>query len=394
MAQIKDFQQGADGDGLTVSTLNVTTATISSVLTTASATITTATITNVQVADGTALLPSITNTGDTNTGVFFPAADTIGISAGGAEAARIDSSGNVGIGTQSSAGDTLRYLDVQNANTGSNSGAIIRLITNNVANSSVITADIVKYKNGQFAINNNETGSEGFTSFTVGASERMRITSTGGVGIGTSNEPLQADLDIGTLTTSEVTKSIRLGYIGSFNGWRIANTNTASSTNAGLLQFQRGTGAAFSNAMTLNDSGNVGVGISPETKFHVDGTIRYTNRPATGTITAIGFDANGDLKASSSSLRYKHDVEDYDKGLAELMQLRSVSFKFNGEENTNIGFIAEEVDALGLAEVMLYNENAEPEGVIYSNMVALLTKAIQELNAKVDELQAEVNSLK
>ncbi len=34
-------------------------------------------------ADGTESLPSITNTGDTNTGVYFPAADTVGISAGG-----------------------------------------------------------------------------------------------------------------------------------------------------------------------------------------------------------------------------------------------------------------------------------------------------------------------
>jgi hypothetical protein len=43
---------------------------------------------------GTALLPSITTTGDLNTGMWFPAADTIAFSEGGVEALRIDSSGN------------------------------------------------------------------------------------------------------------------------------------------------------------------------------------------------------------------------------------------------------------------------------------------------------------
>jgi len=62
---------------------------------------------------GTAALPAITTTGDTNTGIFFPAADTIAFSEGGAEAMRIDSSGNVGIGTSS---PTAGYkLDVAGA---------------------------------------------------------------------------------------------------------------------------------------------------------------------------------------------------------------------------------------------------------------------------------------
>jgi hypothetical protein len=44
---------------------------------------------------GTAAAPAITTTGDTNTGMFFPAADTIAFSEGGTEAMRLDSSGNV-----------------------------------------------------------------------------------------------------------------------------------------------------------------------------------------------------------------------------------------------------------------------------------------------------------
>ena len=76
------------------------------------------------------------------------------------------------------------------------------------------------------------------------------------------------------------------------------------------------------------------------------------------------------------------------------MQLRTVQFKFNGETRTNMGFIAEEVAELGLEDVMLRNEENQPEGVIYANMVSLLTKAIQEQQAQIEELKSEINLLK
>jgi hypothetical protein len=50
---------------------------------------------------GSVSAPAITTTGDTNTGIYFPAADTIAFAEGGAEVARFDSSGNLGIGTSS-----------------------------------------------------------------------------------------------------------------------------------------------------------------------------------------------------------------------------------------------------------------------------------------------------
>jgi hypothetical protein len=74
--------------------------------------------------DGTAATPAIRGT-DANTGIFFPAADTIAFSEGGTEAMRIDSSGNVLIGgtvpagkldvLQSTAGGTAIYMSNTNA---------------------------------------------------------------------------------------------------------------------------------------------------------------------------------------------------------------------------------------------------------------------------------------
>jgi len=57
----------------------------------------------VEFADGSAASPSITNDGDTNTGIFFPAADTIAFAEGGVESMRLDSAGNMGLGVTPSA---------------------------------------------------------------------------------------------------------------------------------------------------------------------------------------------------------------------------------------------------------------------------------------------------
>jgi hypothetical protein len=63
-------------------------------------------------AAGAAGTPSITTTGDTNTGIFFPAADTIAFAEGGVEVARFDSAGNFGLGVTPSAWDST-YKAIQ-----------------------------------------------------------------------------------------------------------------------------------------------------------------------------------------------------------------------------------------------------------------------------------------
>ena len=64
----------------------------------------------IRVPDGTAAAPSITNTGDENTGIFFGAADEVSISTGGTERAQFDSNG-LSVLSQK----PVRYYDADNS---------------------------------------------------------------------------------------------------------------------------------------------------------------------------------------------------------------------------------------------------------------------------------------
>jgi hypothetical protein len=120
--------------------------------------------------DGSAATPAIRGT-DTNTGIFFPTADTIAFSEGGVESMRLNASGNllVGTSTQPASGEIRQalvssgnaYLEFQNTTT--NSGATIGTAVGGML----------------FYTNTGAVGSEAYT-------ERMRITSDGNLLLNTS----------------------------------------------------------------------------------------------------------------------------------------------------------------------------------------------------------------
>ena len=94
----------------------------------------------------------------------------------------LDSGGNLQLGSGYSTANSLRYFDIYNQDTNGGSGSIIRLITQQSSSTSLTTVDMVKYKNGTFVINNND--SAGITAFGTAGTERMRIDSNGYLLIG------------------------------------------------------------------------------------------------------------------------------------------------------------------------------------------------------------------
>jgi len=106
-------------------------------------------------------------------------------------------------------------------------------------------------------------------------------------------------------------------------------------------------------------------------------------------------DSSGLVKRSTSSLKYKTDVTDATHGLTDLLKLRSVTYKGKNDGGTVFGgLIAEEVHDAGLTEFVQYAQDGTPDALAYGNMVSLCVKAIQEQQALITQLQADVAALK
>jgi hypothetical protein len=110
----------------------------------------------------------------------------------------------------------------------------------------------------------------------------------------------------------------------------------------------------------------------------------------TGSAANVYVDSSGFLYRSTSSLRYKSEIVNATHGLADVLKLRSVTYKAKNSGDTVLGgLIAEEVHDAGLTEFVVYDKENRPDALHYGNMVALAFKAIQELTARVAELETK-----
>jgi len=123
----------------------------------------------------------------------------------------------------------------------------------------------------------------------------------------------------------------------------------------------------------------------------------YCYNNTTASAANVYVDTAGGFYRSTSSLRYKSDVHSYSNALQDALNLRPVTYasKAAGDAGKRfLGFIAEEVDAAGIKEAVVYDAEGNPDALHYGQMVAIAIGAIQAQQQQIEALKAQIAALK
>jgi hypothetical protein len=332
--------------------------------------------------DGDASTPAVRGT-DANTGIFFPAADTIAFAEGGAEAMRIDSSGNLNIGTNSSFGGKISILKTPGTAFSDSSiavtdGSNVTLYIGNTSTtaSSIWTSDLLSFG----------TGADAFT-------ERMRITSGGGITTpGSATDPFEFG----------VNRNDGLSFV-------VTNANTSSPFGA-AIRFPGATPNNTTNYFLFCDDSTNSKAI-----IYSDGS----------------FQSRANSYGGISDVKLKQDIVDANSQWDDIKGLRIRKYRFKDEVAadpnypSHLGVIAQEAELVspGLVfespdfedvEVPVLDDEGNPvldeegnpqvtterqatgtvtKGVKYSILYMKAVKALQEAIERIETLEAKVAAL-
>jgi hypothetical protein len=296
--------------------------------------------------DGSASTPAIRGT-DTNTGIFFPATDTIAFAEGGAEVARFDSSGNLGIGSTSPASKleikgTSPVLTINQTDTSTTCRLAFYGYNRNYETTAINTTEGSSAGAGNLTFWTNSGGSGNST-------ERMRINSLGRVLL-----------------------------------------NTTTSTGQAL----KVVGFASNGAVGVQVGGNG------------EGGIDFYNQSA-GYVASIVVNSSSVAYNTTSDYRLKENIAPMTGALAKVSALKPVTYTWKSTGEASQGFIAHELaevvpdcvtgekDAVETYTDEDGVEQTRPkyQGIDTSFLVATLTAAIQEQQAIITDLKSRIEAL-
>ena len=287
---------------------------------------------------------------------------------------------------------------------------------------------------------NNRVGIKtGTPSYDLDVSGTGRFTSTLLVSGAASFDSSITLTGNGTQANNTITK-LSNGYMyvdGNTNGLILENNSTSSTRirleAADNMQFQ----TASTERMRISATGQVAINDTPNAAFQLyvkgsDSTsaniafivrnstplnlfyIRNDGFILTGTQSASPYnysttgrsailDSSGVLGYLVSTRESKANIKSIEN-VDFINQLNPVSFNYRKKDidtntftdelydNTTYGFIADEVEKVN-KELAFYNEDGSLAGVEYNSIIAILTKAVQEQQMQIQNLQEQINIL-
>jgi hypothetical protein len=404
--------------------------------------------------DGSAATPAIRGT-DANTGIFFPAADTIAFAEGGTEAMRLDSSGNLGLGVTPSAWFTSANSKVLQIPSGALSSTGLNeldLTQNGYLNAGATS--FVRVNAGYASQYVQISGQHQWfnaASSTAGSNitftQAMTLDASGNLLVGTTTANGKATIAV---ADSSVQKGVTIqgtdasaygGYLGwsdvwsgdSYRGLRAAILGDVPSANAGRLRFFTASSSTLNEVGRFDSSGNLLVGtISASGSGASSGkqVIQFNGatgnglyvddtRTSSGTDNAVifgrGATAVGQISTTTTSTSYvtssdyrlKENVAPMTGALEKVLELNPVTYTWKVDGSDGRGFIAHELqevcpDAVtgekDAVETYTDEDGVEQtrpvyQGIDTSFLVATLTAAIQEQQAIIQTLTDRITAL-
>jgi hypothetical protein len=218
--------------------------------------------------------------------------------------------------------------------------------------------------NGVFTLGNNTTGVDN----TAVGNVAMRNSATG------SNNTA---IGSGALTRNTAgSNNIALGHLaGSF----ITGNDNIAIGNGGID----------------GESATIRIGDSDQSRAFVAGIRGQAT--GIGDALSVVIDSAGQLGTISSSRRLKQEISDMGEASQGLLELRPVTFRYrspyaDGMQPIEFGLIAEEVAEV-FPELVVYNEDQEPESVKYRLLSSLLLNEVQKQNTRLAEQEAKLAEL-
>jgi hypothetical protein len=339
--------------------------------------------------------PAITTSGDLNTGIYFPAADTVAAAVGGAEGMRLTSTG-LGIGTST----ITQPLSIRNA------GAAYLDVAGGSRTLGTNSFTFGQAGDGVVAFFQRENAA---MYWATNSTERMRLDSSGNLLVGTTSGSYRF---VVTGATSDATpvanfRSHTTGNDGDRTS--ILRFTSSNDNNWSIAQYDafshiwRGSG---SERMRLDSSGNLLVGTtsigytSSNSTYYTPSSAYWINNHATGTASGtryIGFGigvnelgsitqngTTGVLYNTTSDQRLKENIQDAASAssLIDSLQVRQYDWKSDGSHQ-RYGFIAQELVTVAPEAVHQPADPDEMMAVDYSKLVPMLVKEIQSLRQRL-----------